>query len=125
MNGKSYLAGVLTAVICGTAGYLLAQPNMSAMAGPESNGSGGFVLATPASGNNEKMVYVLRTTDPDKPQLYVYAIEGGKDIQLRGFRNMSHDAHWDQYEMGGKPDSPADLKAKWDKEKPRDPKEPK
>lgn len=117
MQFRTYLAGLASGLVCCVAGYLMAQPNMTAMAGPESNGSGGFVLSTPSSGGNEKMIYVLRTTDPDKPQLYIYSVEQGKDIQFRAFRSLQHDSHWDMYEWGGKSESPLELKARWDKEK--------
>jgi len=109
MNFKAYLAGILTGAVCMLAGYMISHANIAAA---DANGSApnGFTLATPPSGANEKLIYVWDSTDPAKPRLSVYAFEGGKELQLRAHRNCQYDKIFDAYEMGGRPDSPEDMK---------------
>lgn len=109
MLSKEYLAGLLTGVLCLGAGYLFAQPGHLATAGP-GEASGNFIIATPPSGENEKLIYVYDVNDPAAPRLTVYAFEKGKEIQLRAHRNCMYDKIFDSYEWGGSALSPEEMK---------------
>ncbi len=121
MNPKAYFAGILTGAVCTLAGYLMGHSNPMAFANSPGEASGGYILATPPTGANEKLIYVWDTSDASKPRLSVYALEQGKELQLRAHRNCQFDKMFDTYEMGGKAESPADLKKRYEAEKPKDP----
>jgi hypothetical protein len=120
MNFKAYLAGILTGALCTLCGYIISHANV-AMADPGTSSGTGFVLATSDGVGNDKDVYILDATDSSKPRLSVYAYDG-RTLQFRSHRNLTYDKSFDHYEFGGEPQTPTQVKAKYDKEKPLPPK---
>ena len=114
MNAKAYFAGILTGGLFVLAGYLIGHSTPMAHATAPGDASSGYIMATPPTGANEKLIYIWDTTDAAKPRLSVYSFEQGKEIQLRAHRNCGFDDLFDTYEMGGKSDSPADMKKRFD-----------
>ena len=119
MNAKAYFAGILTGALCTLAGYLAGHSNPMAYATTPGEAASGYILTTPPTGANEKLIYVWDASDAAKPRLSVYALEGGKELQLRAHRNCQYDKSFDAYEMGNKSESPAEIKKRFDLEKPK------
>ncbi|MCC6740478.1 MAG: hypothetical protein IT452_15645 [Planctomycetia bacterium] len=120
MNPKAYFAGILTGAICTVAGYLMGHTSPVAFANTPGEPSNGYVIATPPTGANEKLIYVWDSTEPSKPRLSVYALEQGKELQLRAHRNCQFDKLFDSYTMGNKADGPEDMKREYDLKKPKE-----
>ncbi|KAF0241336.1 MAG: hypothetical protein FD180_4485 [Planctomycetota bacterium] len=119
MNAKAYFAGILTGGLFVLAGYLMGHSSPMAHANAPGDAASGYIMTAAPSGANEKLIYIWDTTDPTKPRLSVYALEQGKELQLRAHRNCQFDKLWDSYEIGGKAESPLELKKRFDAEKPK------
>ncbi|MEK7466341.1 MAG: hypothetical protein AAB074_02910 [Planctomycetota bacterium] len=120
MNAKSYFAGILTGGLFVLAGYLMGHSSPMAFASPPGDTASGFIMATPPTGANEKLIYIWDSSDSTKPRLSVYAFDGGKELTLRAHRNCAYDKLFDAYAMGGKPDGPEDMKREFDAKKPKE-----
>jgi hypothetical protein len=118
MNGKAYFAGILTGAVCCLAGYLMAATHNPSYAAPGAASGDGWIMVSGSEGANEKMIYILNTSDATRPGLYVYGLEQGKDLTFRAFRNMAYDGKFDLYEMKGQPNTPKEMKDLWEKNGP-------
>ena len=67
MNAKSYFAGILTGGLFVLAGYLMGHSSPVAMAAAPGDAAGGYIIATPPTGANEKLIYVWDSSEPTKP----------------------------------------------------------
>jgi len=119
MNAKSYFAGILTGGLFVLAGYLMGHSTPMAHANAPGDAASGFIMTAGPTGANEKLIYVWDASDPLKPRLSVYALEGGKELQLRAHRNCQFDKLFDAYAMGKEAMGPEDMKKEYDQKKPK------